>query len=117
VEEKLSNGPNNITLARTRRIISSTVKHTDENKRRNIIYVAIINIDLIMASHGDAARGVRRKSVVSSDHNQEMVHRPSDSRLLANLLTSEKDYSKHFSLLLDDHLSPSLVSSLLPMRH
>ncbi|KAI0631421.1 hypothetical protein C8Q77DRAFT_1126675 [Trametes polyzona] len=30
-----------------------------------------------------------------------MVHRPSDSRLLANLLNHEKDYSKHLSILLD----------------
>ncbi|KAL1943518.1 hypothetical protein VTO73DRAFT_3963 [Trametes versicolor] len=30
-----------------------------------------------------------------------MVHRPSDSRLLANLLSHEKDYSKHLSVLLD----------------
>ncbi|OSC98126.1 hypothetical protein PYCCODRAFT_1439618 [Trametes coccinea BRFM310] len=30
-----------------------------------------------------------------------MVHRPADSRLLANLLSHEKDYSKHLSILLD----------------
>ncbi|KAI0370782.1 hypothetical protein BV20DRAFT_943555 [Pilatotrama ljubarskyi] len=30
-----------------------------------------------------------------------MVHRPADSRLLANLLNREKDYSKHLSTLLD----------------
>ncbi|KAM5545687.1 hypothetical protein V8D89_000725 [Ganoderma adspersum] len=30
-----------------------------------------------------------------------MVHRPADSRLLTNLLTHEKDYSKHLSILLD----------------
>ena len=39
-----------------------------------------------------------------------MVHRPSDSRLLSNLLTAEKDYSKQFSLLLDDHSPASLAS-------
>lgn len=30
-----------------------------------------------------------------------MVHRPADSRLLTNLLTHEKDYSKHLLALLD----------------
>lgn len=30
-----------------------------------------------------------------------MVHRPSDSRLLANLLNHEKEYSKQLSVLLD----------------
>ena len=30
-----------------------------------------------------------------------MVHRPTDSRLLANLLSHEKDYSKHLAILLD----------------
>ncbi|KAI0668197.1 hypothetical protein C8Q78DRAFT_1049017 [Trametes maxima] len=30
-----------------------------------------------------------------------MVHRPADSRLLANLLNHEKDYSKHLSILLE----------------
>ncbi|KAL6306529.1 hypothetical protein BKA93DRAFT_773426 [Sparassis latifolia] len=30
-----------------------------------------------------------------------MVHRPADSRLLTNLLSHEKDYSKHLSILLD----------------
>ena len=30
-----------------------------------------------------------------------MVHRPPDSRLLANLLAHEKDYSKHLHALLD----------------
>jgi hypothetical protein len=39
-----------------------------------------------------------------------MVHRPSDSRLLSNLISSEKDYSKHFLILLDDYSHPSLSS-------
>ena len=30
-----------------------------------------------------------------------MVHRPADSRLLNNLLSHEKDYSKHLAILLD----------------
>ncbi|KAH9943606.1 hypothetical protein B0H21DRAFT_865863 [Amylocystis lapponica] len=30
-----------------------------------------------------------------------MVHRPADSRLLSNLLSHEKDYSKHFASILD----------------
>ncbi|KAI0701292.1 hypothetical protein BC835DRAFT_1323192 [Cytidiella melzeri] len=38
-----------------------------------------------------------------------MVHRPSDSRLLVNLLTHEKDYSKQLSALLDQSQS-SLAS-------
>ncbi|TBU37843.1 hypothetical protein BD309DRAFT_973136 [Dichomitus squalens] len=38
-----------------------------------------------------------------------MVHRPADSRLLSNLLSHEKDYSKHFSILLD-HSHASLAS-------
>jgi hypothetical protein len=39
-----------------------------------------------------------------------MVHRPSDSRLLTNLLSSEKEYTKHLQTLLDD-LSPSSLAS------
>jgi hypothetical protein len=38
-----------------------------------------------------------------------MVHRPSDSRLLVNLLNHEKDYSKQLSALLD-HSQSSLAS-------
>lgn len=38
-----------------------------------------------------------------------MVHRPADSRLLANLLSSEKDYSKHLATLLE-HSQRSLAS-------
>lgn len=38
-----------------------------------------------------------------------MVHRPADSRLLANLLSHEKDYSKHLATLLE-HSQLSLAS-------
>lgn len=38
-----------------------------------------------------------------------MVHRPADSRLLTNLLTHEKDYSKHLNTLLD-YSNASLAS-------
>lgn len=38
-----------------------------------------------------------------------MVHRPADSRLLTNLLSNEKDYSKHLSHLLE-HSRVSLAS-------
>ncbi|KAJ7026940.1 hypothetical protein C8F04DRAFT_883839, partial [Mycena alexandri] len=38
-----------------------------------------------------------------------MVHRPADSRLLANLLTQEKEYAKHLATLLD-HSNASLAS-------
>jgi hypothetical protein len=38
-----------------------------------------------------------------------MVHRPADARLLTNLLTSEKEYHKHLTLLLD-HSHGSLTS-------
>ncbi|KAK7039341.1 hypothetical protein R3P38DRAFT_2613630 [Favolaschia claudopus] len=38
-----------------------------------------------------------------------MVHRPADSRLLANLLTQEKDYAKHLATLLD-HSNASIAS-------
>ena len=38
-----------------------------------------------------------------------MVHRPSDSRLLVNLITHEKEYSKQLSVLLD-HSQSSLAS-------
>jgi hypothetical protein len=31
----------------------------------------------------------------------DMVHRPPDSRLLTNLLSQEKDYTKHLNALLD----------------
>ena len=41
-----------------------------------------------------------------------MVHRPSDSRLLTNLLNAEKEYSKHFLSLLDSsHSSLSAFSA------
>lgn len=33
--------------------------------------------------------------------DEQMVHRPSDSRLLSNLISHEKDYSKHLQSLLD----------------
>ena len=39
-----------------------------------------------------------------------MVHRPSDSRLLTNLLSAEKDYSKQLQLLVDDYSHASLSS-------
>ncbi len=49
---------------------------------------------LLITSHGvhaqDSVQGVGR-----------MVHRPSDSRLLTNLLSHERDYSKQLSVLLD----------------
>lgn len=35
------------------------------------------------------------------DSDDQMVHRPSDSRLLSNLISHEKDYSKHLQSLLD----------------
>ncbi|KAF7333501.1 hypothetical protein MVEN_02366300 [Mycena venus] len=38
-----------------------------------------------------------------------MVHRPADSRLLANLLSQEKEYAKHLATLLD-HSNASLAS-------
>ncbi|KAJ6510813.1 hypothetical protein C8R45DRAFT_1207661 [Mycena sanguinolenta] len=38
-----------------------------------------------------------------------MVHRPADSRLLANLLSQEKEYSKHLATLLD-HSNASIAS-------
>ncbi|KAJ7609657.1 hypothetical protein FB45DRAFT_982388 [Roridomyces roridus] len=38
-----------------------------------------------------------------------MVHRPADSRLLANLLSQEKDYAKHLGTFLD-HSNASLAS-------
>ncbi|KAF9467483.1 hypothetical protein BDZ94DRAFT_1155604 [Collybia nuda] len=38
-----------------------------------------------------------------------MVHRPSDSRLLTNLLNQEKDYTKHLTALLD--ASPASLAS------
>ncbi|KAJ7664376.1 hypothetical protein DFH06DRAFT_1040156, partial [Mycena polygramma] len=38
-----------------------------------------------------------------------MVHRPADSRLLANLLSQEKEYAKHLGTLLD-HSNASLAS-------
>jgi S-formylglutathione hydrolase FrmB len=38
-----------------------------------------------------------------------MVHRPSDSRLLTNLLSHEKDYTKHLNILLQ-HSQSSLSS-------
>ena len=38
-----------------------------------------------------------------------MVHRPSDSRLLVNLLTHEKDYAKQLAALLD-HSQSCLAS-------
>jgi hypothetical protein len=40
-----------------------------------------------------------------------MVHRPSDSRLLSNLLSSEKDYTKLLTTLLDD-TSPAARAAL-----
>ncbi|KIM87941.1 hypothetical protein PILCRDRAFT_29591, partial [Piloderma croceum F 1598] len=40
-----------------------------------------------------------------------MVHRPSDSRLLSNLLSTEKDYSKLLTSLLDDS-SPAARAAL-----
>jgi hypothetical protein len=39
-----------------------------------------------------------------------MVHRPSDSRLLSNLLSSEKEYTRHLTLLLTDH-SPATLAA------
>ncbi len=36
-----------------------------------------------------------------SDSDHQMVHRPSDTRLLVNLLSHEKEYSKHIQSLLD----------------
>jgi len=41
-----------------------------------------------------------------------MVHRPADSRLLANLLSHEKDYAKHLHALLEpSHASLSAFSA------
>ena len=46
-----------------------------------------------------------------------MVHRPSDSRLLTNLLNAEKEYSKHLLSLLDYSHSSLCHSQLKPPRH
>ena len=52
-----------------------------------------------------------------------MVHRPPDSRLLTNLLSQDKDYSKHFYALLDaasasaSSLSAYAAASAPPASH
>lgn len=43
----------------------------------------------------------RIKVTRESDSDPQMVHRPADTRLLVNLLSHEKDYSKHLQSLLD----------------